>query len=286
MLGKIFIALCEVPGFKKVLWRTWYEYLAGSQRAPEWTFMNYGYAANDGEALALKPGDERDRNSVQLYDHVAGAVDLKGQSVLEVGSGRCGGASFIKRYLHPARMVGVDLSRNAVRFSEAMHRVPGLEFRTGDAEHLPFNEGTFDAVVNVESSHCYPSFEKFLSEVCRVLRSGGHFLYADFRSRTETDAWRSALRNSGLTVLRETDITPNIIAALEKDDDRKFDLIRRLIPRVLQPSFLDFAAVRGSTVFEAFRTGQLVYMSFDLTKPCDDGLSKSRRGGMLTGAGD
>jgi ubiquinone/menaquinone biosynthesis C-methylase UbiE len=265
MLGKIFISLCRVPGFKKVLWRSWYQYL-GALRAPEWTLMNYGYVANSGQTLALDPEDERDRNSIQLYAHVAGAVDLNGLTVLEVGSGRGGGASFIKRYLHPARMVGVDLSRNAVRFSEATHRVPGLEFRAGDAEHLPFNDGAFDAVVNVESSHCYPSFEKFLSEVCRVLKSGGHFLFADFRSRAEIDAWRTAWRHSGLTILAETDITRNIVAALEKDHDWKLELIRRIIPRLLRPSFLDFAAVRGSSVFEAFRSGQLVYMSFVLTK--------------------
>ena len=262
----MFIALCRVPGFKKALWRGWYEYLAASQRAPEWTFMNYGYAGDGAETPALAQEDEQDRNFIQLYHHVAGAVDLRGQSVLEVGSGRGGGASFIKRYLRPARVIGVDLSKNAVDFTRAMHRVDGLEFRIGDAEGLPFDEETFDAVVNVESSHCYPSFERFLAEVRRVLRPGGHFLYADFRGREDVEAWRDALRNSGLTVLRENDITSNIIAALERDNDRKLDLIHRLIPRLLKPSFLDFAAVRGSAIFEAFRTGQLVYMSFVLRK--------------------
>ena len=88
MLGRIFIALCGLPGFKKTLWRAWYEYLAGSHRAPEWTFMNYGYAAPGAEALALVEADEPDRHCIQLYDHVAGAVDLKECVVLEVGSGR------------------------------------------------------------------------------------------------------------------------------------------------------------------------------------------------------
>jgi len=267
MLGRIFIALCRVPGLKKVLWRTWYQYLAASQRAPEWTFMNYGYAGDRSGTLALDAADEPNRNWIQLYHHVAGEVDLTGLTVLEVGSGRGGGSSYIKRYLKPEEMTGVDLSKNAVRFSRAGHRVDGLEFKTGDAENLPFNDRSVDAVVNVESSHCYPSFERFVSEVRRVLRPGGHFLYADFRGRADVEKWRHALRRSGLTVLRETDITPNIIAALERDNDRKLDLIRRLIPRVLQPSFLDFAAVRGSAVFEAFRAGQLVYMSFVLRKP-------------------
>lgn len=267
MLGRIFIALCRVPGLRKMLWRTWYQYLAASQRAPEWTFMNYGYAGHGSDTLALDAADEPNRNWIQLYHQVAGGVDLKGLTVLEVGSGRGGGSSYIKRYLKPERMIGIDLSKNAVRFSSATHGVDGLEFKTGDAENLPFNDSFIDAVVNVESSHCYPSFERFVSEVRRVLRPGGHFLYADFRGRADVETWRSALRSSGLTVLREIDITSNIIAALERDNDRKLDLIHGLIPRVLQPSFLDFAAVRGSAVFEAFRNGQLVYMSFVLRKP-------------------
>ena len=228
--------------------------------------MNYGFADDGPKVLALQPSDEPNRVHIQLYYHVAGAVDLKGKSILEIGSGRGGGASFINRYLHPARVVGVDLSKNAVAFSNATHQVVGLEFRIGDAERLPFNEGAFDAVVNIESSHCYPAFESFLGEVRRVLVPGGHFLYADFRGRAEVETWRSQLKTSGMTILRETDITANIVAALERDNDRKLDLIQRLIPRVLQPSFLDFAAVRGSAVFDGFCIRDLVYKSFVLEK--------------------
>jgi spermidine synthase len=116
MLGRIFITLCSLPGLKKRLWRSWYEYLARSQRAPEGTFMNYGYASSEATPIPLSAGDEPDRHWIQLYDHVAGAIDLNGSKVLEVGSGRGGGASFIKRYLGPVRMTGVDLSKNAVDF--------------------------------------------------------------------------------------------------------------------------------------------------------------------------
>jgi SAM-dependent methyltransferase len=267
MLGRIFIALCRLPGFKKRLWRAWYEYLAGSHRVPEWTFMNYGYAAPGAQTLALAEADEPDRYSMQLYDHVAGTTDLQGRIVLEVGSGRGGGSSFIRRYMHPSRMIGVDLSKNAVDFSCAMHRLDGLEFRVGDAENLPFDDSSFDAVINVESSHCYPSFETFLSEVRRVLRPGGHFLYADFRDRGTLESWRNKLKNSELVMLRETDITANVVAALDHDSRRKLNLIDRIIPSILRPSFLDFAAVRGSALFEAFQSGKVVYMSFDLLKP-------------------
>ena len=33
-------------------------------------------------------------------------------------------------------------------------------------------EGNFDAVLNVESSHCYPDIDKFYAEVLRMLKPG------------------------------------------------------------------------------------------------------------------
>ena len=265
MLGQIFITLSGIPGLKKRLWRAWYEYLAAAHRAPEWTFMNYGYAGDGRDHLALAQSDEPDRHCIQLYNHVA-AVDLTGLVVLEVGSGRGGGSSFIKRYRRPKQMIGVDLSKNAVNFCRTIHAMDGLEFRVGDAENLPLNDGAIDAVINVESSHCYPSLERFLSEVHRVLKPGGHFLYADFRSRDGLEDWTNLLRNSGLVVTRTTDITANVIDALDQDSDRKRDLIDRLVPGILRPSFFDFAAVRGTTLFDSFQSGKLVYMSFALQK--------------------
>lgn len=228
--------------------------------------MNYGYLDASGPRLELAPEDEPDRCCIQLYNRVAGTVDLTARDVLEVGSGRGGGASFIARYLQPAKMVGVDLSANAVSFSRTRHRVNGLTFEQGDAEHLPFESDSFDAIVNVESSHCYPSFETFLPEVHRALRKGGYFLYADFRETAAVDAWRRSLEQSGLRLLHEHDITAQVLTALDADNERKLALIHKLVPRPLRRSFFDFAAVRGSTIYEAFRTRKLLYLCFVLQK--------------------
>ena len=266
MLARIFIALCAVPGFKKNLWRALYNYLARSQRADDWTFMNYGYATSGANSLALDPSDEPERFSLQLYHHVTSSVNLEGHTVVEVGSGRGGGASFVKRYLRPRRMIGLDLSRNAVDLCRKRHSLEGLEFRVGDAENLPLEDASVDAVINVESSHCYPAFEKFVAEVHRVLRPGGHFLYADFRDRANLESWRKTLTDSGLSLLRETDITTNVLVALDRDNERKLTFINRIVPKPLRRSINDFAGMQGTTIYEGFQAGRLVYMSFVLSR--------------------
>jgi len=247
---------------RRWLWRGWYQFLARQYRDAQWTFMNYGHRPTHGAMpLALAVEDEADRSCIQLYQMVAGAVDLRGREVLEVGSGRGGGASFVVRYHRPSRVVGVDLSPLAVAFCRARHRAPGLSFEVGDAERLRFEGASFDVVINVESSHCYGDLGAFVREVRRVLRPNGYFLYADFRLRSQLDSWRSAL-SADLSLIVERDITPGVIAALDADDDRKRTLIDQRVPRPLVPAFRQFAGLRGTALYDKFRDGSLVYRSF------------------------
>lgn len=229
--------------------------------------MNYGYQPTDESTrLELSQDDEPDRYCVQLYYAVASAIDLNGLDVLEVGSGRGGGASFVKQYLSPAKMTGVDFSKNAVSLCNERYAEPGLQFVHGDAETLPFDDATFDAVVNVESSHCYGSTEKFFSEVARVLKPGGHFLFADFRSITDVDALNDQLESNGLEAIDVEDITANVLAAMKSDSERKQSLIGKHIAKWLMGTFRQFAGLEGTQVYDSFRSREMVYLRYCLRK--------------------
>jgi ubiquinone/menaquinone biosynthesis C-methylase UbiE len=268
MLVRLAMKLSQVsPRFKRLLWRRWYQYLAGYKLA-DWRFMNYGYAPLDDSErlLVLEPDDELNRYAIQLYDRVAGAVLLQGSEVLEVGCGRGGGSSFVKRYHHPKQLTGVDFSAKAVRFCQENHAVDGLSFVHGDAEDLPFDDESFDAVINVESSHCYGSIPVFLREVHRVLRSGGHFLFADLRAAEDRDRLHSQVLETGMTVLEKQDVTPNVLEAWRRHSEPKLALIQRAVNKRLVATFRQFAAIEGSDVFEGFRDGALVYHRYTLRK--------------------
>jgi ubiquinone/menaquinone biosynthesis C-methylase UbiE len=165
-------------------------------------------------------------------------------------------------------VVGVDFSKRAVAFCNKRYSfVEGLSFVAGDAECLPFRDNSFDVVVNVESSHCYGSINAFLMQVKRVLRQGGYFLYADFRDKDEIDSLRRELRHSGMTLIKETNITTNVIEALNLDNERKLVLIQEAVHKMLLGPFQEFAGVRGSMMYEGFQTGEVIYSSFVLQKP-------------------
>ena len=268
MLIKLFLALSGIsPQIKKLLWRRWYQFLAGHYQTKDWAFMNYGYAPPDPcEMVKLEAADEPNRYFIQLYHRVASAVDLKDLNVLEVGSGRGGGASYVKRYLKPERLTGIDYSDKAVQFCQHTHEVDGLFFVKGDAESLSFDAGRFDVVINIESSHCYGSMETFLANVKRVLRHGGYFLYADFLNTNGVALLQRQMEQSGMTIVKREDITANIVRSLDVENEKKLLLIKALFPNWLIRPFQEFAGVQGSKIYSGFQNGTLIYLHYVLQK--------------------
>jgi ubiquinone/menaquinone biosynthesis C-methylase UbiE len=249
--------------------RRWYDQMTRIDRDADMTLMNYGWASLDCSQVPvlLEEADEVNRYSIQLYHQVAGAVDLTGSDVLEVGSGRGGGASFIARYLKPGSMTGLDFSPRAIAFCNGHYSVPGLSFQQGNAESLPFDPSSFDAVVNIESSHCYGSIPGFLQEVHRVLRPGGHFLYSDYCQESQLDTLRHQISHTGFSIKSETDISANVLKALQDDDARKRELINRKVPGFLRGFFNEFAGLQGTRSYNsALRRGEKVYFRFVLEK--------------------
>ena len=269
MIAILFTMFCRIsPKLKGIMWKQWYQFLARSYQRKDWNFMNYGYAplGDQTEIIYLDKTDIDNRFCIQLYHHVACTIDLRDLNVLEVGSGRGGGADYIKRYLKPKKIVGVDFSKNAVKFCNQNYVFNGLSFEIGNAESLPFADNSFDVVINVESSHCYGLMDVFLGQVTRVLRKGGYFLFADLRSKENIDVLRETLYKSGLTLIKETDITLNIVEALKLDNERKTTLIKKTIHKLLVKSFLEFAGTENSKIYKKFKSGETIYQSFVFQK--------------------
>ena len=164
-------------------------------------------------------------------------------------------------------MTGIDISATAVELCEALYQENNLSFVVGDSENIPSEDKSMDVVINVESSHCYGYMDGFLSEVKRVLRPGGYFLFCDLRAAEKLDLMNNQLDNSGLDLLKKNDITDNVILALEKMSDIRKKAISKKVPWVIQDVFESYAGVQGSKTYESFVDRSLVYISAMLQKP-------------------
>ena len=260
--------LLAIGPVRRAIWKLWYPYLTRRLRAGEDVlFLNYAFEESPPSGLPLDPADEPNRACIQLYHHVATQADLSGKNVLEVSCGHGGGASWLTRTLRPQSYTGLDLNPTGIRFCQNRHHVDGLAFVQGDAQNLPFADHTFDAVINVEASHCYPDFPRFLAEVARVLRPGGFFLYADFRFTEGLAAWEEALAAAPLKMLRTRVINPEVLRGLEKNSARSTELVVKHLPKFLHALGRDFAGVEGSRIHTAVKTGEMSYRSSCFQKP-------------------
>ena len=254
--------LFSIGRIRKAIWQLWYPFLTRRLQGEEVLFLNYAFEEEPPMNIPLAPEDEPNRACIQLYHHVATQVPLAGKKVLEVSCGHGGGASYLARTLRPKSYTGLDLNPAGIRFCRERHRVDGLDFIQGDAENLPFEADTFEAVINVEASHCYPDFPRFLGQVARVLRPGGHFLYADFRFRERWAEWESALAAAPLQWQHTRDINAEVRRGMERNSLRSQDLIARHLPKWLHGLGHDFAGTRGSRIYNALASGELSYRSY------------------------
>lgn len=271
MLARIFLTLIRKSVWaRRMLFRQFFQIVARWTRNAEWwTCMNYGYAElDDGAApIPLDHAEEPERYCLQLYHHVASGAEVRGRDVLEVSSGRGGGAAYLHKYFGPKSVTGIDISGNAVAFCRRVHQAPGLRFLEGDAEDISLPDASVDVVVNVEASFCYGSLDGFFSEVARVLRPGGRFLYADLRLTEEVDDLLAALRRCDLELLKAEDITGNVTRALEADSTRRLSATRRHVPVFLQGIMTTFAGTPGSRMPNFLGNGRMRYLNFVLRKP-------------------
>jgi SAM-dependent methyltransferase len=254
------------PTVRKAIWRLWYPFLTRRLRSEEVLFLNYAFETEPPVGLVLEPEDEPNRACIQLYHHVASQVDLRGKDVIEVSCGHGGGASWITRTMKPAHYTGLDLNPAGIAFCRKRHVVNGLTFVQGDAQKLPFASASLDAVINVEASHCYPDFPGFLAEVARVLRPGGHLLYADFRFRDQWVEWDSAIAAAPLELVQTRDIRPEVLRGMILNAARSEALIVERLPRFLHSLGRDFAGLPGARVYEALKSGELSYRSWCFRK--------------------
>lgn len=145
---------------------------------PSIDFYNHGYAPSYPEYSS-----DIMKNQLSLYRYALEGVETRGKKILDVGCGR-GGFSRVYREMGFSEIHGCDILEENISFAKKHY--DGVEFSVCDAMDLNvYSENYFDIVTNVESSHCYKDRELFHSEVKRILKPEGIFVYVDINPEIE-----------------------------------------------------------------------------------------------------
>jgi ubiquinone/menaquinone biosynthesis C-methylase UbiE len=126
-----------------------------------------------GTPAFYKTLDEHRYKVHPRLESAAGIEKTKGKRVLEIG---CGCGSEAERFARAgASYTGVDLTNAAVSITQRRFELGGLQgrFAQGDAENLPFADGSFDLVYSHGVLHHTPDTPRAIREVHRVLAPGG-----------------------------------------------------------------------------------------------------------------
>jgi arsenite methyltransferase len=135
------------------------------------------------DLVALVLGESYHPGGVELTRHLARTLGLRpGQRVLDVASGP-GTTALLLAEEFGVQVHGVDLGETSVARARALTAERGLDdrvrFHVGDAEQIPFDDATFDAVI-CECAFCtFPAKPVAAAEFARVLRCGGRLGLTD-----------------------------------------------------------------------------------------------------------
>ena len=105
-------------------------------------------------------------------------VPYKPEAVLDIATGTGDFAILAAQMLQPKRLVGADISEGMMQIGRQKIETLGLSnivtFEKEDCLHLSCNNNTFDAVTAAFGIRNFADLDRGLSEMCRVLRPGGH----------------------------------------------------------------------------------------------------------------
>jgi SAM-dependent methyltransferase len=173
------------------------------------------------EALGY-PADLLDRLPAGAVDAFAGvgyhlglARLLPGERVLDLGSG-----SGMDVFAAAAQVgaggsvTGVDITPEQLARSERLRRDGHVSFRRARIEELPFDDGSFDAVISNGVINLSPDKRRAFAEAARVLRPGGRLALADIvterqiaaRTTCQADLWAACIAGASQSDLYLQDI--------------------------------------------------------------------------------
>src|SRR5882762_5522239 len=144
---------------------------------PFTTFEHEGW-----ERVANKYDSVWSSSTRQFIPPLLDAAEVSGKmSILDVG---CGpgyvSAAAAERGAVP---IGLDFSSEMIGIAKKMW--PGIEFREGDAQNLPYPDAKFDRVVANFALLHLANPERAMAEAARVLKPGGRFAFTTWAKISE-----------------------------------------------------------------------------------------------------
>ena len=111
------------------------------------------------------------RQLAPLFVEFVGVRD--GEQVLDVGCGTGSLSATLARVTGAAKIVGIDSAKGFVEYARTHVADPRVTFEPGDAQELPYSDGSFDRCMALLVVSFIPDAPKAAKEMRRVTKRGG-----------------------------------------------------------------------------------------------------------------
>jgi 2-polyprenyl-3-methyl-5-hydroxy-6-metoxy-1,4-benzoquinol methylase len=130
----------------------------------------------DGAMYDHQARERKARTILAVLRDFQQVADLSSYTLLDMGSS----TGIIDNYLadHFAKVIGVDIDKEAIEFAKNSFLKSNLEFRVADAMNLEFSDNEFDVVVCTHIYEHVPDAHEMTREIFRVLKPGGICYFA------------------------------------------------------------------------------------------------------------
>lgn len=123
----------------------------------------------------LVPGQvDQDLLNEHMSRYAFAARLARNKRVLDIACGMGYGSFELSK--HAARVVGLDVSDEAVHSARERYQAANLEFLTAPAQQIPFDDHSFDLIVAFEVIEHLSDWEALLGQAKRLLAPGGQFI--------------------------------------------------------------------------------------------------------------
>ncbi|MGI5500734.1 methyltransferase domain-containing protein [Lentzea sp. CA-135723] len=232
---------------------------------------HYGYWDDDNDHASIESATDRLTDMM-----IEGLRGQAGQRVLDVG---CGIGHPALRLVQKSGVDVVGISVSHVQVAQANELAAGAgladkaTFQFTDAMDMPFADGSFDSAWAFESMWHMPDRAQVLSEISRVVRSGGRLAIADViergpvspegrkvldhvcanyavKSLGTIEEYREALAANGFVDVDIRDVTANCnrtLAVMADAVETRRDELNALVGEEQAQSLLDFMRLSAVT---------------------------------------
>ncbi|MGJ5814186.1 methyltransferase domain-containing protein [Paludibaculum fermentans] len=123
----------------------------------------------------LVPGQvDQDLLNEHMSRYAFAARLARNKRVLDIACGMGYGSFELSK--HAARVVGLDVSDEAVNAARDRYQAPNLQFLTAPAQQIPLDDHSFDLIVAFEVIEHLADWEALLGQAKRLLAPGGQFI--------------------------------------------------------------------------------------------------------------